>query len=126
MIRGINIVLGEETFQAGLRNYIDKNKFSSVNEDNFWSALTVEAHKSGILDQKLTVKTIMKDWINQPGYPVLNVTVNRNTGNVQLTQVYTIKINSKISVYNIYFGNILYYITIILNFTAKVLGKTTI
>lgn len=83
----MNTFLGEETFKQGIRNYIDKHKFSNAEQDDLWSSLTEEAHKEGSLDANMTVKEIMDTWTLQTGYPVLKVVRDYAAGSVTLKQV---------------------------------------
>lgn len=83
----MNLFLGEETFKQGIRNYIDKHKFSNAEQDDLWTSLTEEAHRRGSLDTNLTVKKIMDTWTLQTGYPVLKVVRDYSTDKVSLSQV---------------------------------------
>lgn len=87
IIRMINNFLGEETFKAGLINYLNEKKFSNAYHDDLWKALTKQAHKDGVLNENITVKQIMDTWILQSGYPVVNVTRNYDNGTATLNQL---------------------------------------
>lgn len=87
LLHMMNSFLGEETFKQGIRNYIDKHKFSNAEQDDLWSSLTDEAHRVGSLDKTITVKEIMDTWTLQTGYPVLKVSRDYSTGMVALSQV---------------------------------------
>ncbi|VVC39573.1 Hypothetical protein CINCED_3A003208 [Cinara cedri] len=86
LLHMMNSFLGEETFKQGIRNYIDKHKFSNAEQDDLWSSLTDEAHRVGSLDKNTTVKEIMDTWTLQTGYPVLKVTRDYSSGMVTLSQ----------------------------------------
>ncbi|XP_022171836.1 aminopeptidase N-like [Myzus persicae] len=96
LLHTMNTFLGEDTFKQGIRNYIDKHKFSNAEQDDLWSSLTEEAHRQGTLDKNLTVKQIMDTWTLQTGYPVLKVVRDYSADTVTLSQerFLTIKSNS--------------------------------
>lgn len=87
LLHMMNTFLGEEAFKQGIRNYIDKHKFSNAEQDDLWSSLTDEAHREGSLDANLTVKEIMDTWTLQTGYPVLRVVRDYVSDSVTLNQV---------------------------------------
>lgn len=87
LVRMMNLFLGEEVFKQAVRNYIDKYKFSSTEQDNMWLSLTDEAHRQAILEKNITVKEIMDTWTLQSGYPVLKVTRDYSANTVTLSQV---------------------------------------
>lgn len=78
-------ILGEETFKKGLFKYLSGNKYSNVDHEDLWEALTIQAHEDNVLDVNFTLKEIMDTWTLQPGFPVLSV--NRNSNNVTVSQV---------------------------------------
>lgn len=87
LVRMMNLFLGEEVFKQGIRNYIDKYKFSSAEQDDLWLSFTDEAHRQDVLDQNVTVKEIMDTWTLQAGYPVLKVIRDYSANTVTLSQV---------------------------------------
>lgn len=87
LLHMMNMFLGEETFKQGTRNYIDKYKFSNVEQDDLWSSLTDVAHRVGSLPQNISVKEIMDTWTLQKGYPVLKVNRDYSLNTVTLSQV---------------------------------------
>lgn len=87
LLHMMNMFLGEEPFKQGIRNYINKHKFSSAEQDDLWNSLTEEAHRVGSLDKDVTIKEIMDTWTLQTGYPVLNVIRNYSTDTATLSQV---------------------------------------
>jgi len=75
ILRMMNQFLGEETFRAGVSNYLKKHEFANAEQDDLWTSLTEEAHKEGTLPKNLTVKAIMDTWTWQRVYP--DITFNR-------------------------------------------------
>lgn len=56
-------MLGEEKFDAGIRDYFDKYKYQNTVGDNLWSSLQPYAD--------FDVAKFMHAWISQPGYPLV-------------------------------------------------------
>lgn len=82
MMRGF---LGESTFRLGLKNYLRKFEYGNAVQDDLWEAMTFNAHKDNVLDDRFTVKQIMDSWtVDSAGYPV--VTLTRNGTDVVITQ----------------------------------------
>lgn len=82
MMRGF---LGENTFRMGLKNYLRKFEYGNAVQDDLWEAMTFNAHKDQVLDQRFTVKEIMDSWtVDSAGYPV--VTVNRRGNDIIISQ----------------------------------------
>lgn len=82
MMRGF---LGENTFRMGLKNYLRKFEYDNAVQDDLWEAMTFNAHKDSVLDEKYSVKQIMDSWtVDSAGYPV--VKVERNGTDVIISQ----------------------------------------
>ncbi|MDR0297432.1 MAG: M1 family metallopeptidase [Streptococcaceae bacterium] len=63
--------LGDAAFAAGLKAYFTKNQYGNTVGDDLWAALSEASGKN--------VSDFMHSWINQPGYPVVDVTVENDT-----------------------------------------------
>lgn len=59
---------GSDKFMDGIGGYLKKHSFGSATTQDLWSALGGE-----------DIVTMMNSWVLQPGYPVLNVSVESNT-----------------------------------------------
>lgn len=82
MMRGF---LGENTFRMGLKHYLRKFEYGNAVQDDLWEAMTSNARKDDVLDQRFSVKEIMDSWtVDSAGYPV--VTVSRNGNDVIVSQ----------------------------------------
>ncbi|KAK1833949.1 peptidase family M1-domain-containing protein [Podospora conica] len=68
MIRMLASNIGIKTFLKGVAIYLKKNKYGNAKTSALWDALS---EASGI-----DVNTIMGNWIEKIGYPVVNVTEN--------------------------------------------------
>lgn len=76
MLVMVRSLIGDDALRKGLKNYFAAHKYSNATGDDLWKAL---GDASGI-----DVSTIMKTWLDQPGYPV--VTASVVDGKLQLTQ----------------------------------------
>ncbi|KAL7638669.1 UNVERIFIED_CONTAM: hypothetical protein RMT77_011241 [Armadillidium vulgare] len=86
IIRMMNYSLTEVTFRKGLYNYLNELSYSSATQDDLWYYLTLEAHKDGTLDLRVTVKEIMESWTLQKGFPVVTVVSDRRYSSFLITQ----------------------------------------
>ena len=80
VIRMVEQWLGEEAFRKGVNAYIEKFKYGNARAEDFWSTVAHTADKP--------VDQVMKSFVDQPGVPIVNVTVNCSgeTGSVVVTQ----------------------------------------
>lgn len=82
IIRMLEDVLGSKLFFQGLQNYLNKYKFSNAETNDLWQCLTDEVKESGV---SLDVTEMMTTWTSQMGFPVIDVTVERDAnGNMRL------------------------------------------
>ena len=68
--------VGIENFRKGLKHYLTKHRYSNAEGRDLWNSIGKIAHKP--------VDSMMKTWIDQVGYPVVNV--KRNNSKISLTQ----------------------------------------
>ena len=68
VLRMLEHFLGEETFREGLRSYISRHQYGNAVTRDLWNAL---GEASG-----QPVAEIMDTWVQQTGYPVLDVDVD--------------------------------------------------
>ncbi len=76
MLVMVRSLIGDDALRKGLKNYFAAHKYNNATGDDLWQAL---GDASGI-----DVSTIMKTWLDQPGYPVVSASVV--DGKLQLTQ----------------------------------------
>ena len=76
-IRMLESFLGEEAFRAGIRNYMQRHKFSNTTTADLWNALGEASGKP--------VRELATGWTQQPGFPIVTVT-RGNDGRVALVQ----------------------------------------
>lgn len=86
IIRSMENFLTVDVFKRGLSNYLNQFSYSSATQDDLWLALTLEARKSGIFDDSMSVKEIMDGWTLQTGFPYLTVTRNYKSNEINIEQ----------------------------------------
>ncbi|XP_050072669.1 glutamyl aminopeptidase-like [Anopheles maculipalpis] len=85
VLRMMNYALGEQTFQKGLRYYLEQNKERGVvEESNLFDSLEQAAKEDAVLPISLSMHDIFSSWSNQPGVPI--VTVRRDGDEFLFTQ----------------------------------------
>ncbi len=65
VLRMVENYLGEEFFRLGVSNYLKKYAYSNASASYLWNSLDEVSGKK--------IKEIMKSWISQPGYPLVQV-----------------------------------------------------
>jgi len=76
-LRMLETYLGEDTFRAGIRNYIAKHAYGSSTTADLWSALEESSGKP--------VRALAANWTEQPGFPVVNVATRTADGRTLVT-----------------------------------------
>ena len=85
LIRMLTYLIGVDTFNRGVSNYLADNTYGNAVQDDLWERLTEAAHEDGSLPRDMSVKEIMDTWTKQKGYPVVTVTEGPE-GNITLSQ----------------------------------------
>jgi len=68
-------IVGTPNILAALRNYLNANKFSSGNAQDFYSAITLPSD----MTSKTTVEKFMNTWLMQKNYPEVAISLSRTT-----------------------------------------------
>ena len=76
VLRMLENYVGIENFRKGLKHYLTLHKYSNAEGQDLWNSIGKIAHKP--------VDSMMKTWIDQVGYPVVDV--KRNNSKLSLTQ----------------------------------------
>jgi tricorn protease interacting factor F2/3 len=76
ILRQVEGYIGEEAVREGLRRYLKKHAYDCASSHHLWESLEEAAERP--------VTRMMKGWIEQPGYPV--VEARRENGRLHLTQ----------------------------------------
>ncbi|MFH1328261.1 MAG: M1 family metallopeptidase, partial [Candidatus Bathyarchaeota archaeon] len=70
ILKMLEVYLGEEIFRQGLKAYLLNNRYGNATTENLWSTLEKVSRKP--------IKKIMDTWINQTGYPLVDVNVKNS------------------------------------------------
>ena len=77
ILRMLEQFLGEEEFRQGLHQYLTNHEYGNARTQDLWDAL---GEASG-----QPVKSMMDTWVNQTGYPVLEVQTSRQKDAIEVT-----------------------------------------
>ncbi|XP_075145643.1 aminopeptidase N-like [Haematobia irritans] len=86
VLRMLHMLLDNDGFFEGVRDYLTKHKYKNAEQDDLWAAFTEKAHKYKRIHDEYDMKTIMDSWTLQTGYPLVKVTRNYETGTIDITQ----------------------------------------
>ncbi|XP_030377843.1 thyrotropin-releasing hormone-degrading ectoenzyme-like [Scaptodrosophila lebanonensis] len=78
--------IGTTPFRYGLRNYWKTFANRVGNAEEFLRILQKSAKRSHAMPMALTVELVMNSWLQQPGYPLVQVYSNEDNKTVSLTQ----------------------------------------
>ncbi|CAL7935735.1 unnamed protein product [Xylocopa violacea] len=70
VIRMMSHILTPPVFQKGLQNYLTKMKLQNADSEDLLSVLE---QASNALYEDVKLRTVMDNWVNKPGYPVVTV-----------------------------------------------------
>ncbi len=76
MLVMVRALIGNDALRKGLKAYFDAHKFNNAKGADLWAALGEAAG--------MDIGSIMHDWLEQPGYPVVTATVE--DGQLKLSQ----------------------------------------
>ena len=77
VLRMLENFLGAETFRKGINSYLDRHQYRNAATRDLWDAL---GEASG-----QPVAEMMDSWVQQTGYPVLQVGARRDGDNIEVT-----------------------------------------
>ncbi len=69
VLRMLEDYIGPESFRVGIRNYLTKHSYSNAETSDLWNALGEASGKP--------VSEVMNSWVQQTGFPVLNVSKSK-------------------------------------------------
>ncbi|XP_050343239.1 membrane alanyl aminopeptidase-like [Nymphalis io] len=78
--------IGESTFKKALNYFLLKRSYEYAFPSNLYNSFEKVVAEDDVLSGNLNIAQIMQYWVEEPGYPVLNVNVNMENGNIRLTQ----------------------------------------
>lgn len=73
--------LGKTNFQGGMKHYLDKHKYSNTDTVDLWASLEEISGKP--------VREFMHSWTSQPGFPLLQATVDETGVNIRQERFFT-------------------------------------
>ncbi|CAG9772410.1 unnamed protein product [Ceutorhynchus assimilis] len=79
IFRMVEHILGTDLFFQGLRAYLSTYAFSTAVPDDLWNSLDaqlIDANRSR-LPAGVTLSTVMRNWVETPGYPIIDVQNNQ-------------------------------------------------
>ncbi|CAL7935733.1 unnamed protein product [Xylocopa violacea] len=82
IVRMMNLIFGSEVFDAGLQNYLNNTEKKVARPENLWTELQNEINRNG-MKLGASVKAIMTTWTEQPGFPVLSVSIENNVATLK-------------------------------------------
>ena len=65
VLRMFEMFVGEEIFQKGVQQYLNKYKFENTHSSDLWESLSEASN--------LPLNKMLPTWIKQPGFPIINV-----------------------------------------------------
>ena len=71
VLRMLEHYVGEANFKKGLRQYLSQFKYGNATGDDLWDAIGTAS--------KMPVKAMVKSWLKQPGFPLLDVSQKGRT-----------------------------------------------
>ena len=68
VLRMFEVFIGEEVFQKGVQEYLNKFKYDNTNSSDLWDSLSKASGKP--------LNEMLPYWIKKEGYPVLSISIN--------------------------------------------------
>ncbi|XP_028172421.1 membrane alanyl aminopeptidase-like isoform X1 [Ostrinia furnacalis] len=78
--------LSEDTFKKALNRFLVDRSYEHAFPEDLYVAFKNATTEDGTQLYSADIEEFLKYWVDEPGYPVLDVTVNTDTGLVQLSQ----------------------------------------
>ncbi len=78
VLRMLEQYLGPEVFRQGIRQYLDKHRYSNTETGDLWDALEQASGQP--------VRAVMDSWVFQEGYPLITAALSEDGRTVTLTQ----------------------------------------
>ncbi|MBX4191064.1 M1 family metallopeptidase, partial [Candidatus Saccharibacteria bacterium] len=78
LLNMVRHLIGEDSFRKGLKTYFQEFKYQNTVADDLWNHLGKAA--------SINIEQIMKQWLQKPGFPVLEVEYSPNSVSGNLSQ----------------------------------------
>ncbi|XP_048007614.1 membrane alanyl aminopeptidase-like [Leguminivora glycinivorella] len=76
----------EDTFKKGLNYFLEDRSYEHAFPEHLYQAFARAVQEDNTSVSNVNVEGFMKYWVDEPGYPVLDVAVNTDTGVISLSQ----------------------------------------
>ncbi|XP_048007615.1 membrane alanyl aminopeptidase-like [Leguminivora glycinivorella] len=76
----------EDTFKKGLNYFLEDRSYEYAVPEHLYQAFARAVQEDNTSVSNVNVEGFMKYWVDEPGYPVLDVAVNTDTGVISLSQ----------------------------------------
>ncbi|XP_024945954.1 uncharacterized protein LOC107272872 [Cephus cinctus] len=86
VLRMLNHIMSEPLFNQALTNYLNERALNVTTPKDLWRHMQAVSETNSHVQAHTNMEDIFNTWVNQPGYPVLNVGRNYSTTVVVLTQ----------------------------------------
>ena len=88
MLHMLRSMLGNEAFLSAITGYLTKNAYLSAVSRDLWKHLEQPARERGVLDgdDATTIQSVMETWVNNSGFPEVNVVRDYESNSVTLYQ----------------------------------------
>ena len=89
MLHMLRSILGDEAFFSSVTSYLTENSYSSAVSRDLWKHMEDPAKKSGVLiDANMTIQSMMEMWVNNSGFPEVNVVTDFKKNVTNAVSVY--------------------------------------
>ncbi|XP_059049751.1 membrane alanyl aminopeptidase-like [Achroia grisella] len=81
-------IISPETFQKACKIFLEDNRLEPVDQYDLYDAFAAAIAEDGSLREynDFNFTEYYRVWVNEPGYPLLNVDINHSNGEITLTQ----------------------------------------
>ena len=86
MLHMLRSMLGDKAFFSAITSYFTKNAYFSAVSRDLWKHLEQPARERGVLDGDSTIQSMMEIWVNNSGFPEINVIRDYESNSVTLYQ----------------------------------------
>ena len=88
MLNMLRSMLGEQAFLSAVTLYLTENEYSSTVSRDLWKHFEKPASTAGLfIDvEKMTVENMMETWVNNSGFPEVNIVRNFDNNTVTVYQ----------------------------------------
>ncbi|XP_075971973.1 putative aminopeptidase-2 [Anticarsia gemmatalis] len=76
----------ENTFKKALNYFLTDKAYEHAFPADLYAAFTKAVSEDGVPSSTFDIAGLMKYWVDEPGYPLLNVQVNMESGEIALSQ----------------------------------------